>query len=168
MASELKAADCTQRLADQLQTLSELAEILTFRLLELEERLTVHEGRLEQLLDGGLASGGPMAEGTELRLVETEDRLARLESLLKGVAVQAPHQDEPVAEEEPIADEETIPEEETIAEEEPFLDDHEFERPNFERQAFERPQFGHQRFERHQAERHLDEHEQALMEELSA
>ncbi len=158
MAPELKAADCTQRLADQLQTLSELAEILTFRLLELEERLTVHEGRLEQLLDGGLASGGPMAEGTELRLVETEDRLARIESLLKGVAAQVPHQDEPVAEEETIADEETIPEEETIAEEEPFLDDHEFERP----------QFGHQRFERHQAERHLDEHEQALMEELSA
>jgi hypothetical protein len=91
-----------------------------------------------------------MAEGTELRLVETEDRLARLESLLKGVAAQAPYQDEP------------------IAEEEPFLDDQEFERPNGERQEFERPQFGHQRFERHQAERHLDEHEQAFMDELSA
>jgi hypothetical protein len=168
MAPELKAADCTQRLADQLQILSEVAEILTFRLLELEERFTVHEVRLEQLLEGATASGAPMAEGTELRLVETEDRLARLESLLKGVAVQAPYQDEPVAEEDPIADEETIPEEETIAEEEPFLDDHEFERPNGERQAFERPQFGHQRFERHQAERHLDEHEQAFMDELSA
>jgi hypothetical protein len=162
MAPELKAADCTQRLADQLQTLSEVAEILTFRLLELEERLTVHEVRLEQLLEGATASGAPMAEGTELRLVETEDRLARLESLLKGVAVQAPYQDEPVAEEDPIADEETIPEEE------PFLDDHEFERPNGERQAFERPQFGHQRFERQQAERHQVEHEQAFMDELSA
>ncbi len=167
MAPELKAADCTQRLADQLQTLSEVAEILTFRLLELEERLAGHELRLEQLLDGGLAPGAPLAEGTELRLVETEDRLARIESLLKGVAAQAPHQDEPVAEEEPIA------EEETIAEEEPFLDDHEFERPSFERQEFERPQFGHQRFERHQvegqqAERHQVEHEQAFMDELSA
>jgi hypothetical protein len=150
MAPELKAADCTQRLADQLQTLSEVAEILTFRLLELEERLTVHEVRLEQLLEGATASGAPMAEGTELRLVETEDRLARLETLLKGVAAQVPHQDEP------------------FAEEEPFLDDHEFERPNFERQEFGRPQFGHQRFERHQAERHLDEHEQAFMDELSA
>jgi hypothetical protein len=109
-----------------------------------------------------------VAEGTELRLVETEDRLARLESLLKGVAAQAPYQDEPVCEEDPIADEETIPEEETIAEEEPFLDDHEFERPNGERQEFERPQFGHQRFERHQAERHLDHHEQVFMDELSA
>ena len=135
MAPELKAADCTQRLADQLQTLSEVAEILTFRLLELEERLTGHDVRLEQLLEGGLASGAPMAEGTELRLVETEDRLARLESLLKGVAVQAPQLDEP------------------IAEEEPFLDDQEFERPNFESQEFERLQV---------------EHEQAFMDELSA
>jgi hypothetical protein len=161
MAPELKAADCTQRLADQLQTLSEVAEILTFRLLELEERLTVHEVRLEQLLEGATASGAPMAEGTELRLVETEDRLARLETLLKGVAAQVPHPDEPFAEEEPIAGEE------------PFLDDHEFERPNFERQEFGRPQFGHQRFERdqvegQQAERHQVEHEQRFMDELSA
>ena len=98
MAPELKAADSTQRLADQLQTLSQVAEILTFRLLELEERLAGQEVRLEHLLEGGLASGAPMAEGTELRLVETEDRLARLESLLNGVADQAPHQDERVAE----------------------------------------------------------------------
>jgi hypothetical protein len=162
MAPELKAADCTQRLADQLQTLSEVAEILTFRLLELEERLMGHEVRLEQLLEGALTSGAPMAEGTELRLVETEDRLARLESLLKGAAIQAPYQDEPFAEEESIA------EEETIAEEEPFLDEQEFER-----HEFERPQFGHQRFERHlverqQAERQQVEHEQAFMDELSA
>ena len=156
MAPELKAADCTQRLADQLQTLSEVAEILTFRLLELEERLTVHEVRLEQLLEGTLTSGAPMAEGTELRLVETEDRLARLESLLKGVAAQAPYQDEPASDED------------LIAEEEPFLDDQEFERPNGERQEFERSQFGHQRFERHQAERHLDHQEQEFMDELSA
>ena len=39
MAVELKVADCTQRLADQLQTPSEVAEAITFRLLELEERL---------------------------------------------------------------------------------------------------------------------------------
>jgi hypothetical protein len=156
MAPELKAADCTQRLANQLQTLTEVAEILTFRLLELEERLAGQEVRLEQLLEGALTSGAPMAEGTELRLVETEDRLARLESLLKGVAAQAPYQDEPNCEEDPIA------------EEEPFLDDQEFERPNGERQEFERSQFGHQRFERHQAERHLDHQEQEFMDELSA
>jgi len=162
MAPELKAADCTQRLANQLQTLTEVAEILTFRLLELEERLAGQEVRLEQLLEGALTSGAPMAEGTELRLVETEDRLARLESLLKGVAAQAPYQDEPKCEEDTIADEDPI------AEEEPFLDDQEFERPNGERQEFERPQFGHQRFERHQAERHLDHQEQEFMDELSA
>lgn len=128
MAPELKAADCTQRLADQLQILSEVAEILTFRLLELEERLTVHEVRLEQLLEGGLASGATMDEGTELRLVETEDRLARLESLLKGVAAQAPHQDEPIAEDEPFLDE-------------PFLDDdHAFDRHQIERLQVEHEQ----------------------------
>lgn len=166
MAPELKAADCTQRLADQLQTLSELAEILTFRLLELEERLAGHEVQLEQFLEGGLASGAPMAEGTELRLVETEDRLARLESLLKEVVVQAPHQEAPHLD-EPLA------EDGFIAEEEPFLDDQEFERPNFERQEFERPQFGHQRFERHlverqESERHQLDHEEEFMDELSA
>ena len=122
MAPELKAADSTQRLADQLQTLSQVAEILTFRLLELEERLAGQEVRLEHLLEGGLASGAPMAEGTELRLVETEDRLARLESLLNGVADQAPQLDEP------------------IAEEEPFLDDHEFERHQVERHQVEHEQ----------------------------
>ena len=166
MAPELKAADCTQRLADQLQTLSQVAEILTFRLLELEERLAGHEVRLEQLLEGGLASGSPMAEGTELRLVETEDRLARLESLLKEVVVQVPHQEAPHLD-EPLA------EDGFIAEEEPFLDDQEFERPNFERQEFERPQFGHQRFERHLVERqeselHQLDHEEEFMDELSA
>jgi hypothetical protein len=66
-------------------------------LLELEERLAGQEGRLEQLLEGGGASGVSIAEGTELRLVETEDRLARLESLLKGVVTPGPYQDESLA-----------------------------------------------------------------------
>jgi hypothetical protein len=88
MAVELKVADCTQRLADQLQTLSEVAEAITFRLLELEERLAAQELRLEPLLEGQADSQGVLAEETELRLDDTEGRLARLEGLLKGIENQ--------------------------------------------------------------------------------
>ena len=88
MAVELKVADCTQRLADQLQTLSEVAEAITFRLLELEERLAAQELRLEPLLEGHADSPGLLADETELRLDDTEDRLARLEGLLKGIENQ--------------------------------------------------------------------------------
>jgi len=85
MAVELKVADCTQRLADQLQTLSEVAETLTFRLLELEERLAAQELKVLSLLEDQGGALGEMAEDTELRLGDTEDRLARLEGLLGGV-----------------------------------------------------------------------------------
>ena len=85
MAVELKVADCTQRLADQLQTLSEVAETITFRLLELEERLAAHELRVQSLLEGPGGASAEMAEDTELRLGDTEDRLARLEGLLSGL-----------------------------------------------------------------------------------
>ena len=88
MAVELKVADCTQRLADQLQTLSEVAEAITFRLLELEERLAAQELRLEPLLEGQADSQGVLADETELRLDDTEDRLARLEGLLKRIENQ--------------------------------------------------------------------------------
>ena len=85
MAGELTAAECTQRLADQLRTLSEVAETLTFRLLELEERLAAHELKLQPLLESPSAAQGLMADDTELRLGDTEDRLARLEGLLSGL-----------------------------------------------------------------------------------
>jgi hypothetical protein len=77
------------RLAGQLHSLSELTETLAFRLLELEERLAAHDLRLQELLQ---AQGGEMAEAgsdTELRLEDTEERLARLESLLGGLAGSA-------------------------------------------------------------------------------
>lgn len=74
MAVELSVTDCTQRLAGQLRALSEVTETLTVRLLELEERLLAQESKLEPL----------MAEDTEFRMADTEDRLARLEGLLSG------------------------------------------------------------------------------------
>lgn len=85
MAVELKVADCTQRLADQLQTLSEVAETLTFRLLELEERLAAHEAKILPLLEDHGTGSGEVSEETELRLGDTEERLARLEGLLSGL-----------------------------------------------------------------------------------
>ena len=45
-------------------------------MLELEERLLAQESKLEPL----------MAEGTEFRMADTEDRLSRLEGLLSGGA----------------------------------------------------------------------------------
>ena len=68
MAVELSVTDCTQRLAGQLRALSEVTETLTVRLLELEERLLAQESKLEPL----------MAEDTEFRMADTEDRLSRL------------------------------------------------------------------------------------------
>ncbi|MDA0216375.1 MAG: hypothetical protein O3B32_04685 [Cyanobacteria bacterium] len=76
MAVELSVTDCTQRLAGQLRALSEVTETLTVRLLELEERLLAQESKLEPL----------MAEDTEFRMADTEDRLARLEGLLSDGA----------------------------------------------------------------------------------
>ena len=96
MASELTAADVSHRLADQLQVLSQVAETLTFRLLDLEERLAGQELQLQPLLHGGAAGSGLIAEDTALRLAETEDRLAQLESLLEvGLAAGAEAEVEP-------------------------------------------------------------------------
>ena len=81
MAVELSVTDCTQRLAAQLRALSEVTETLTVRLLELEERLLAQESKLEPR----------MAEDTEFRMADTEDRLARLEGLLSGVSLPGAH-----------------------------------------------------------------------------
>ena len=81
MAVELSVTDCTQRLAAQLRALSEVTETLTVRLLELEERLLAQESKLEPL----------MAEDTEFRMADTEDRLARLEGLLSDGSLPGAH-----------------------------------------------------------------------------
>jgi hypothetical protein len=83
MASVDPTAASLHRLADQLQLLSELTESLTYRLLEVEERLELHEQQWQDQLQEG---GDPaQSEEMELRLMETEDRLSRMESLLKGL-----------------------------------------------------------------------------------
>lgn len=83
MASDDPTTTSLQRLADQLELLSQLTESLTYRLLDLEERLQGHEQQWQERL---LASE-PSLPGEELewRLLETEDRLAGIESLLRRI-----------------------------------------------------------------------------------
>jgi hypothetical protein len=83
MAPVEPTAASLHRLADQLQLLSELTESLTYRLLEVEERLELHEQQWQDLSQVG--ADPAHAEEMELRLMETEDRLARMESLLNGL-----------------------------------------------------------------------------------
>jgi hypothetical protein len=77
--------DASLRLADQLQVLSQVAEALTYRLLELEERLEGQEGRIGERLQeaAGLEAAHGMA--MDQRLGDTEERLARIEAALRGL-----------------------------------------------------------------------------------
>lgn len=76
----------SRRLADQLQLLSELTENLTFRLLEAEEQLAAQELQLRTQLEGGAEADPALAAEMDLRLGDTEARLARIEAVLNGPA----------------------------------------------------------------------------------
>lgn len=72
----------TQRLVEQLQQISEVSETLTYRLLELEERLADGERELAELREQ--AQGAvEMPEAVESWLEQTDERLARVEELLR-------------------------------------------------------------------------------------
>jgi hypothetical protein len=77
--------DASLRLADQLQVLSQVAEALTYRLLELEERLEGHDERIGERLQE--VAGLEAAHGVAMdqRLGDTEERLARIEAALRGL-----------------------------------------------------------------------------------
>jgi hypothetical protein len=73
------------RLSGQLKTLSEVAESLTYRMLELEERFA---GQQRALTSRHLASEqrhSDLTEAMEERMRETENRLGHLEDLLRNV-----------------------------------------------------------------------------------
>lgn len=92
MAPEVSATKGLMRLADQVQALSELTESLTYRLLELEEKVAALDLTLQPLMQQSLGQGDATAQlvaETELRLNETEERLARLEVLLSGIETVA-------------------------------------------------------------------------------
>jgi hypothetical protein len=82
------------RLAAQLQTLAQLGETLTYRLLELEERLAEQQQRLAPLFiecqtpDGQVPGGA--AAGLGGRMADTEQRLGRIEALLAGLDPGSP------------------------------------------------------------------------------
>jgi hypothetical protein len=70
-----------QRLSEQLQSLSQLSEALTLRLLELEERLTGCEQQVTEL-DGSSTTAVDGSDAVLDLLEQTEQRIGRLESLL--------------------------------------------------------------------------------------
>ncbi|MEY4354361.1 MAG: hypothetical protein RLZZ609_2602 [Cyanobacteriota bacterium] len=74
------------RLSGQLETLSELAEQLTYRVLELEERLADQDQQLTSLQEASNGFDTRVGHAMEERLEETEARLARIERLLQGRA----------------------------------------------------------------------------------
>lgn len=79
-ASELEWA---VRLSGQLKTLSELAESLTVRMLELEERLAGQGDHLSSRQRVAEQRQHAEAQAMEERLRETEDRLGHIETLLR-------------------------------------------------------------------------------------
>jgi chromosome segregation ATPase len=81
--SAITASELQQRLSEQLQALSQVGELLTLRLLELEERLDGLEELLLELDGRDRESAGGSAATDEL-LAATEGRIARLEDLLSG------------------------------------------------------------------------------------
>ncbi|MCP9929123.1 hypothetical protein [Cyanobium sp. CH-040] len=83
--SAFAPADASRRLADQLNTLSEVVETITYRLLELEERLAAQDLRLRALCEES-AMDSPRPAAVEFRLDDTEERLLRIEAMLTGIA----------------------------------------------------------------------------------
>lgn len=79
------AEGAAARLAEQLHSLAAVSETLTYRLLELEERLLAQEQRFGAL-EAAHREGGATSEGLiSGRLEETEQRLERIETLLAGL-----------------------------------------------------------------------------------
>lgn len=74
------------RLALQLNTLTEVVETLTYRLLELEESLAVQQSALEGVCRNAEQRQLRSLELTEVRLDDTEQRLSRVEGLLQKAA----------------------------------------------------------------------------------
>ena len=85
MAPVPHSADASLRLADQLQVLSQVTESLTYRLLELEERLGNQERRIGERLEEAAAQEAVHGDVMAQRLGDTEERLARIEAALQGL-----------------------------------------------------------------------------------
>jgi hypothetical protein len=79
-----ESTEASRRLGDQLHALSRVAETLTYRLLDLEEKLAAQEELLGSLIGSAVGSDPIQVEQMEQRHGETEARLANMEELLAG------------------------------------------------------------------------------------
>lgn len=92
------ASPTHERLAQQLNLLSQVIETLTYRVLELEERLAAQDLRLQALKEQS-SPASTLDPAAEWRLDDTEQRLQQLEALLSGLDGSAPSRHlQPVAE----------------------------------------------------------------------
>jgi len=85
MTDSISASAAIGRLAHQLHTLSQLSESLTYRLLELEERVVALDQLIQPLLLARTADSAQLGEDAERRLDDTAARLTRLESVLSSL-----------------------------------------------------------------------------------
>jgi hypothetical protein len=123
-SSAAQVAAWTQRLVEQLQLLSEVSETLTYRLLELEERLAEGERELAQLRDQAQVAA-ELPPGVEGWLEETDERLARVEELLRRGGGRSSGGDGNAARPLKAVAPDPFPEEEeqVFLDEQPFLDE---------------------------------------------
>lgn len=77
------ALEWAVRLSGQLKTLSDVAESLTYRMLELEERFTGQEDQLKGRQLAAEQRQSDVAEAMEERMRDTDHRLGRIEDLLR-------------------------------------------------------------------------------------
>jgi hypothetical protein len=132
------------RLSGQLETLSQLAETLTYKVLELEERVAANDLQLTALRQASEEFTTGLGQTLESRMLETEERLWRMEDLLQASRPSAlatrplralPRQSSkhdlpaPLTEADPLEDGflDQLPEEEDFQEEVVFAEDSSFE-----------------------------------------
>ena len=119
MVQAVRPVDSTVRLVEQLNALSQLVESLAFRVVELEERLAASELKIQPLLKASIPAGH--TDDTELRLDDTEERIARLEALLTGVGSVSQARSwgaQPARQQQPLD-----PEPESLEDPDPFIDE---------------------------------------------
>jgi hypothetical protein len=76
------SAQAVTRLVDQFRCLAEVAEQLTYRLIDLEERLADQQRQMQAIREEGLAADH--GQQWQERLDQTDLRLAEIETLLGG------------------------------------------------------------------------------------
>ena len=130
-------ASLQQRLSEQLESLSQVGELLTLRLLELEERLESLELQLGQLQPGV----EPDTADTGELLAATAERITRLEDLLTGGTPEreTSHGEVPQLQVVPHPIETAVPEEAAMEVEDAGFDEPELELHPFLDEEEEQP-----------------------------